>query len=85
LNITYVAVIKKENKNNQLRPLFEGFNKFIDRLYYIDKLHYETMVKSISVSLYEFYKNPIFSSNLPFDQNNLKYKNDLLSVLSTIA
>jgi len=67
LNTIYVNVIKKENKNNQLRPLFEGFNKFLDRLYCIDKNHYETMVKSISVSLYEFYKNPIFSANYPFD------------------
>lgn len=67
LNSVYLSVIKRESKNTQLRPLFEGFNKFLDRLYFIDKNYYENTVKSVSVSLYEFYKNPIFSPNYPFD------------------
>lgn len=33
------------------------------------------------VSLYEFYKSPIFSPNYPFDPNALKFKNDLLTLL----
>lgn len=85
LNTVYLQVLKREGKTTVLRPLFEGFNKYLDRLYCIDRQYYENSVKSVSVSLYEFYKNPIFSPNYPFDQANLKYKNDLYSVLQTVS
>ncbi|CAD8106683.1 unnamed protein product [Paramecium sonneborni] len=83
LTSVYLSVLKQ--KNNQLRPLFEGFNKFLERLYQLDRIGYEGIIKSIMVSLYEFYKNPIFSPNYPFDPNVLKYKNDLLTLLQTVS
>lgn len=43
------------------------------------------MIKSITVSLYDFYKSPIFSPNHPFDPNLLKCKNDLLQLLQTLS
>lgn len=41
INQVYLSVIKRESKNTQLRPLFEGFSKFLERLYSIDKVNYE--------------------------------------------
>lgn len=35
LNGVYLSVLKQ--KNNQLRPLFEGFNKFLERLFKLDR------------------------------------------------
>ena len=68
-----------------MRALFEGFNKFLERLFILDKYFYENIIKSITVSIYDFFKNPIFSPNYPFDENQLKYKNDLLSLLQTLS
>ncbi len=80
----YSASFKKENKSEFFK-ITEGFNKFLEKLLFLDKSYMESLIKSLVVSMHSLFISPIFSSNIKFDPVALKFKNELLRSIQLLA
>lgn len=84
LTQSYIISFKKESKSDLVKIL-EGFNKFLEKLFMVDKQLLETLVKSLVVSMHGLFMSPMFSSNIKFDPIVLKYKNELLTAIHLLG
>ncbi len=84
LTQSYIMAFKKEPKLDFLKIL-EGFNKLLEKIYNVDQLLLETLVKSLVVSMHGLFMSTFFSSNIKFDPVILKYKNELLRAVHLLG